>query len=88
MRTYKSKFTRTYDLPTREEPLTITFTIHWSLENDGIGSYEYWGTKGYDHGFDYAVIDRVEFEDSSLSEAEKLILEDLINEDLSIDLKP
>jgi hypothetical protein len=24
-----------------------------SMENDGIGAYEYWGFKGYDHGHDY-----------------------------------
>ena len=88
MRSYKSKFTRTYDIPTREEPFTTTFTIHWSVENDGIGPYEYWGTKGYDHGLEYAVIDSVEFEDKSLTEEEVKILEDLINNDLSIDLKP
>ena len=88
MRSYRSTFTRTYDLPTREEPVTITFTIHWSIENDGIGPYEYWGAKGYDKGQDYAVIDSVEFEDNGLSQEEKLILEDLINEDLSIDLEP
>lgn len=88
MSTHRDKFTRTYDLPTREEPLTLTFTVYWSIENDGIGPYEYWGAKGYDKGQDYAVIDSVEFEDSGLSEQEKLILEDLINQDLSSHLKP
>ena len=26
-------------------------SIHWG--NDGIGAYEYWGAKGFDHGTDY-----------------------------------
>jgi hypothetical protein len=29
-------------------------------ENDGIGSYEYWGAKCYDQGRDYVVIDKIE----------------------------
>jgi hypothetical protein len=28
-----------------------------SVENDGIGAYEYWGAKGYDAGTDYLLIE-------------------------------
>lgn len=28
-----------------------------TIDNDGIGSYEYWGAKGYDHGTNYAEIE-------------------------------
>ena len=34
-----------------EHELEVEFTF--SIGNDGIGSYEYWGCKGYDKGFDY-----------------------------------
>ena len=27
------------------------------IENDGIGSYEYWGAKGYDYGTNYAELE-------------------------------
>jgi hypothetical protein len=27
------------------------------VENDGIGSYEYWGCRGYDEGTDYLVVE-------------------------------
>lgn len=28
----------------------------FSIENDGIGAYEYWGARGFDHGTNYAEI--------------------------------
>lgn len=31
----------------------IEFQVDCSVENDGIGAYEYWGQKCYDHGTDY-----------------------------------
>ena len=30
----------------------IEFSVDCTIENDGIGSYEYWGQKCYDHGTD------------------------------------
>jgi len=41
----------------------------YSLQNDGIGSYEYWGFKGVDEGRDYIeidVIDVLNIEDGEL----------------------
>ena len=32
----------------------VDFDVEW--ENDGIGSYEYWGAKGFDKGHDYATL--------------------------------
>lgn len=32
----------------------VEFDVEW--DNDGIGSYEYWGAKCYDAGNDYAVV--------------------------------
>ena len=32
----------------------VDFDVEW--DNDGIGSYEYWGAKGFDKGHDYAVL--------------------------------
>ena len=34
---------------------TASYDVEW--ENDGIGSYEYWGAKGYDKGNTYAVVE-------------------------------
>lgn len=33
------------------------FKPEYSIENDGIGSYEYWGMRGFDKGTDYVVIE-------------------------------
>jgi len=37
----------------------VEATIGYSFENDGIGSYEYWGAKGFDKGDDYAIAEEV-----------------------------
>lgn len=34
--------------------MSVNFEIEW--ENDGIGAYEYWGSRGFDAGNDYAVV--------------------------------
>jgi hypothetical protein len=34
--------------------MSVEYDVEW--ENDGIGSYEYWGAKGFDAGQDYAVV--------------------------------
>lgn len=39
------------------EDIEVTYDYH--IENDGIGSYEYWGFKGYDKGTDYLVVENV-----------------------------
>jgi hypothetical protein len=37
----------------------VLCTIEFTIENDGIGHYEFWGSKGYDAGVDYAVINSI-----------------------------
>lgn len=34
--------------------MSVEFDVEWS--NDGIGSYEYWGSKEFDAGNDYAEV--------------------------------
>ena len=36
---------------------SATVECELSIDNDGIGSYEFWGSRGYDHGNDFAVVD-------------------------------
>jgi len=48
-------------------------TPEW--ENDGIGSYEYWGMKGYDAGQDYPVLnDFPEWDKSIYTESENWLI--------------
>lgn len=37
--------------------IDVDCEYHW--DNDGIGSYEYWGAKGFDKGHDYAEADDI-----------------------------
>lgn len=46
------------------EELEIDFLVFFHVENDGIGSYEYGGSSGYDGGYDYPMVDGVEWDDS------------------------
>ena len=38
---------------------TVEVIVHYHIENDGIGWYEYWGAKCYDAGQDYPEIDDI-----------------------------
>lgn len=42
--------------------LEIVEEVEISRENNGIGSYEYWGAKGFDAGNDYAELESFELE--------------------------
>jgi len=42
-----------YQIPYKDDELTVTFEAFPRVENDGIGSYEFWGMKGYDAGQNY-----------------------------------
>lgn len=35
----------------------VVLDVAGSVDNDGIGSYEYWGAKGFDAGSDYASVE-------------------------------
>lgn len=53
----------------------IDVDCDYSIENDGIGPYEYWGFKGVDRGTDYAVIENTEWDTTGFTKEEI----DLIN---------
>jgi hypothetical protein len=70
--------------------------IKFSVENNGIGAYEYWGARCYDAGTDYAVIDSADdinvavciegFDPAELDEGETL--EDWVRELIPCELNP
>lgn len=41
--------------------MSVNYEVEW--ENDGIGHYEYWGSKEFDAGHDYAVVSDYEVSD-------------------------
>jgi hypothetical protein len=40
--------------------LDVEVEVSYAWENSGIGSYEYWGSKEYDQGYDYIEIDNID----------------------------
>lgn len=60
-----------YTINIGEDTIDINFTAEiTSIGNSGIGSYEYWGSKGYDKGHDY--IDEYDIEDLELSDGDPI----------------
>lgn len=46
-------FTLEVLLESRNDYVEVEVTVGFEWQNDGIGPYEYWGSKGYDKGTDY-----------------------------------
>jgi hypothetical protein len=44
------------ELPEQFDVPEIEVEVEYEIGNDGIGSYEYWGSQGFDSGTDYADI--------------------------------
>lgn len=63
-----------------KEPLVVEFIADISVENDGIGSYEYWGFKGYDKGVDYPVVDTIYWNKEKHTEEENKIINEYFKE--------
>ncbi len=60
----------TVELTTRPEPIELTLSLEYGWCNDGIGSYEYWGSTGYDHGTDYVEIENYSYDKDGFTDAE------------------
>ena len=43
----------------KEIHLEVPLKVEYHFENDGIGSYEYWGSPQYDAGQNYCVVDNI-----------------------------
>jgi hypothetical protein len=56
----------------------IEVDCEYSIENDGIGPYEYWGSKEVDRGTDYIVIDNTDWDTTGFTQEEI----DLINAEI------
>lgn len=50
-----------------------------SIENDGIGKYEYGGVQGYDSGQNYFVCDTLIWDRSKYSQIENNVIEDYLD---------
>lgn len=64
------------DIELDEHIITVTFTVSkYTIENDGIGKYEFWGRSGYDKGVDYRIAEEISYDITPFS----LLEQDYIN---------
>lgn len=56
---------------------TIDVTAEFTIQNDGIGHYEFWGSSDYDFGTDYPEFSNIipEFDDDDSEEYRKKVLD-------------
>jgi len=70
----------TYDLYIKELDLDVELDCRLISCNDGIGSYEYWGSKEYDKGEDYLDIDEMTWDKTLYTEEENNIIDQYIKD--------
>jgi len=56
------------ELDSRPEPIEISITVEYSVQNDGIGPYEFWGQRCVDKGRAYIVIEDHSWNQAGFSE--------------------
>jgi hypothetical protein len=61
----------------------IDVDCDYSVENDGIGPYEYWGSKEVDRGTDYAVIDNTDWDSTGFTKEEIELINSEIDKKLN-----
>jgi hypothetical protein len=67
--------TETYDHYVEELDMEVQLELEISFENDGIGSYEYWGSREYDAGTNYHEVTGLEYDTSKYTEEQNRIIE-------------
>ena len=67
-------------LDINSEEKEIEFFCDYEIQNDGIGSYEFWGSKEFDKGIDYVVLEEVTWDKNLYSERENNIIKDWVTE--------
>lgn len=60
----------------------IEVTCDYSIHNNGIGPYEYWGFRGYDRGVDYAAIEDAAWDKSQFTAEEIKLIQAAIDKEL------
>ena len=68
-----------YDLYIEEIDIEVELSCYLIKENDGIGSYEYWGSREYDAGEDYIVVEEMKWDKSLYTEEQNNIIQEEVN---------
>lgn len=71
---------RTFELEVELDNRNVIVQVEceYGIENDGIGPYEYWGSKEVDHGSDYVEIYNTDWDRSNFNEIEIAVIESAI----------
>ena len=69
-----------YEIFIEELDAEVLLEAEISLENDGIGSYEYWGEKCFDSGTDYHVITGLTYEKANYTPEQIAIIDKYLEE--------
>lgn len=68
------------ELPNIGEVTFFANLSDFTVENDGIGSYEYFGFKGYDNGTDYLHLEEINWDKSLYTAEQNKLIWDWVNE--------
>lgn len=66
------------EIASRPDVTSIEVTLSYVWENDGIGPYEYWGAKGFDHGHNYVVIEDYSYDQTGMTPEEIKTIDSMI----------
>jgi len=72
--------TFTRDIEFHEDILHVEFTAEMISQNDGIGSYEFWGSREFDKGEDYWSIDKLSWDYDSYTKEQNAAISAYIDE--------
>jgi hypothetical protein len=70
-----------HDIEIGDDLITVDFTCELQWENNGIGSYEFWGSRGYDEGDNYVVLNHLKWDESIYTKEQNEAIQTYINND-------
>jgi hypothetical protein len=76
--------THACEIEFKDECIDVEFDCELHSENDGIGSYEFWGSKCYDAGNDYLVLDEMKWDKKLFTEEENEIIKKYLDDNWDI----
>jgi len=70
-----------HEIELEDDSIIVDFVCEFHAENDGIGSYNYWGATYYDDGDDYLVLGHLKWDESKFSIEQNEAIKKYIDED-------
>jgi hypothetical protein len=70
-----------HDIEIGDDLITVDFICELQGESSGIGHYEFWGSKGYDEGDYYVVLNHLKWDESVYTKEQNEAIQTYINND-------